>query len=349
MKNKYILSVHPKKYNENHAGSKAVLDVELYTNEIGFKIVDICSKLDNKYIKLKDILINQFKVKEDSIILFQYPSLSMRMNNLMSKLYIENKKSCTTIAIIHDLECLRFYKSNTAQEDIKMEINILNRFDYVISHNAIMSKWLQKNGLKSKIVDLELFDYKSDLNVKQFDESKFKDIAFAGNLNKDKSGFIYKLDKLKNENLNINLYGPNYDNEKIISKNIIYKGTYAPEELNKVLEEGFGLIWDGEDLDTCSGNIGEYTKYNNPHKLSLYISSGLPVIVWKHAAISKFVEKYNIGISIESIYEIQEKLDSIEKKDYIKMLDNVGELQKKVIDGYFTKSAINKIIKEIKK
>lgn len=349
MKNKYILSVHPKNYNQNHAGSKAVLDVESYANEIGFETVDICNKLDNKYIRLKDILMNQFKIKDDSIILFQYPSIYGKMDNLMSKLYIQNKKDCTTIAIIHDLECLRLFKSNSLQENIKKEFAILNRFDYLISHNPIMTKWLKENGLKSKIVNLELFDYKSDLNIKEFSESKFKYIAFAGNLNKDKSGFIYKLDKLKCKNLNINLYGPNYDNQEQNNKNIKYKGTYAPEELNKVFEEGFGLIWDGQDLDTCSGDIGEYTKYNNPHKLSLYISSGLPVIVWKHAAISNFVEKYNIGIIIESIYDIQEKLDSIEEKDYINMLENVRKLQKKVIDGYFIKSAINKIIKDAKK
>ena len=348
MQNKYILSVHPKEYNQNHAASKAVLDVELYTNEMGFEEIDICNKLDNKYIRLKDILMNQFKVKNDnSIILFQYPSVPVKMDNIITKLYIQNKKSCITVALVHDLESLRFFKNDNSF--IKKEIDILNRFDYVVSHNSIMSKWLKTNGLNSKVIDLELFDYKSDLEFKKFNESKFRTIAFAGNLDKEKSGFIYKLDKLEFENLNINLYGPNYNSQKQHNTNIKYKGKYAPEELHKVFEEGFGLIWDGQDLDTCSGDMGEYTKYNNPHKLSLYISEGLPVIVWKESAISNFVEKHNIGITIESIYDIKEKLESMEANDYIKMLENIRELQTKVIDGYFIKNAIHKIIEDTKK
>ena len=342
MQNKYILSVHPKEYNENHAGSKAVLDVELYTDEMGFEKIDICNKLDNKYIRLKDILMNKFKVKNDnSIILFQYPYFSVKMD------YIQNKKSCITVALVHDLECLRFFRNDNNLT--KKEINILNRFDYIISHNSKMSKWLKLNGLNSKIVELELFDYKSNLKVKKFNKEKFRTIAFAGNLDKNKSAFIYELDKLEWKNLNINLYGPNYNSQKQHNTNIKYKGKYAPEELHKVFEEGFGLIWDGQDLDTCSGDMGEYTKYNNPHKLSLYISAGLPVIVWKEAAISNFVEKHNIGITIESIYDIKEKLESMEANDYIKMLENIRELQTKVIDGYFIKNAIHKIIEDTKK
>lgn len=350
MKNKYILSVHPKSHNQNHAGSKAVLDIELYANEIGFKKVDICNKLNNKYISLKDILINQINVKNNSIILFQYPSIHGKMDNIISKIYIQNKKNSTTIAIIHDLECLRFLKSNGSRENINKELKILNRFDYVISHNSIMSNWLIENGLKSKIIDLELFDYKTELKIKKFNRSKFKEIAFAGNLDKDKSGFIYKLDKLKSKNLNINLYGPNYENQENSYKNlnIKYKGTYSPEKLPEVLEEGFGLIWDGRDLDTCSGQTGDYTKYNNPHKLSLYLSAGLPVIVWREAAISKIVEEYNLGIVIDSIYDIEQKLNLIEEYDYLCMLSNVREIQPKVINGFFIKNAISKIEKDIK-
>ena len=176
MKNKYILSVHPKTHNQNHAGSKAVLDIELYANEIGFEEIDICNKLSNKYVSLKDILINQFKVKNNSIILFQYPSIHGKIDDIISRIYIKNKKNSTTIAIIHDLECLRFLKSNNSKKTMEKELEILGRFDYLISHNSIMTKWLKENGINSKIVDLELFDYKTDLNIIEFNNKKFKHI-----------------------------------------------------------------------------------------------------------------------------------------------------------------------------
>ena len=50
------------------------------------------------------------------------------------------------------------------------------------------------------------------------------------------------------------------------------------------MEGSFGLVWDGISVETCAGVYGEYLKVNNPHKTSLYLASGIPVIIWKEAA-----------------------------------------------------------------
>ena len=78
---------------------------------------------------------------------------------------------------------------------------------------------------------------------------------------------------------------------KLRGKNVKYCGQYKPEELPEKLEGGFGLVWDGDDLGACTGVFGEYMKYNNPHKTSLYLASGLPVIIWEKAAMAKYIEK----------------------------------------------------------
>ena len=60
--------------------------------------------------------------------------------------------------------------------------------------------------------------------------------------------------------------------------------------LEDIVQEGnLGLIWDGAS-DSSDEDIGmkNYTRYNNPHKLSCYMAAGLPVIVWEKSAISKF-------------------------------------------------------------
>ena len=354
MKKNIIFSVNPKDYNENHAGTKAVSDIEIYLKEVGFRTINLCNRLDNKLNKVKDIIFNYKKIisniEEKTLVVYQYPMLGGKLDILITNLYAKaiRSKGGKNIVVIHDLDSLRYYISSKEDNYIKKEINTLNKYDYIISHNSEMSKWLRENGLISKIVDLELFDYKSEnkYGIDYKDKEK-NSIAFAGNLNKIKSGFIYKLNDVLLDNISISLYGPNYSDENA-NKRITYKGVFKPEELGSVINETFGLIWDGDSIETCSGEIGEYTKYNNPHKLSLYISCGLPVIVWNKSAISKFVNKNNIGIVINSISEIHDKISNLDKSNYIQMLKNCEKIRNKVTDGYFIKRAISKIEKDIR-
>lgn len=69
-----------------------------------------------------------------------------------------------------------------------------------------------------------------------------------------------------------------------------YKGAYPPSELGKQLTQN--LAWYGmEIVEECNGIYGEYMQYNNPHKFSLYLSLGIPVIIWKSSVNSKFVKE----------------------------------------------------------
>ena len=123
--------------------------------------------------------------------------------------------------------------------------------------------------------------------------------------------------------------------------NVEYKGSFKPNEIPYKLDGSFGLIWDGNSIDTCAGSVGEYMKYNNPHKLSLYIASGLPVIVWKQAAVAKFVEDNNIGFTVNSLKEIADQIDKLTEEDYKNYLVNIKKLQEKVCNGYFTNRALD--------
>lgn len=68
--------------------------------------------------------------------------------------------------------------------------------------------------------------------------------------------------------------------------------------------------------ETCSGGKGEYLRINNPHKLSLYLAVGLPVIIWDEAAEAEFVLRENVGFTIKSLYELSEKMALISDDDY---------------------------------
>lgn len=352
MYNKYIFSFYPNLQNKNSAASKAVLDIEEFVKRIGYKKIDICNNEENKYFRAIKLIYNRIKFRQkinnNSIILIQYPSSSPITDKIIINVYIkllQKKRNITYIALIHDLPCIRNgYQDIEVDKKVKNEINNLNSFDYIISHNKHMSNWLQNNGIIRPIVNLELFDYKCEVNESKNIIFK-KNIIFAGNLDISKSKFIYELNSLKFENLKFELYGPNFDRNKVMGKynNIEYKGVVQPEELVNKISYGFGLVWDGHDIKTCTGNMGEYMKYNNPHKLSLYIASGIPVIVWNKAAAADFVNKYNIGITIESIKELDEIISSIDETKYFEMKNNVDCLKSKIINGHFIQNSIEKI------
>ena len=140
-----------------------------------------------------------------------------------------------------------------------------------------------------------------------------------------------------------NLYGNGIPISLKNKKNIIWKGGYGPNEIPFKLEGSFGLVWDGNSLDECKGFMGNYLKYNNPHKLSLYIASGMPVITWRQAAIAEFVEKNDIGFVVDSILQIPGIIDTIDEKTYLTYRNNIQKLQEKVIDGEFTKSVLHQL------
>ena len=106
---------------------------------------------------------------------------------------------------------------------------------------------------------------------------------------------------------------------------------------------GFGLVWDGSSIEKCDGNTGEYLKYNNPHKLSLYLVSGIPVVIWKEAAEAKFVEEYGLGITVNSLAELGEKFASLSEEEYFEMVKRVAVVSKHLKSGYYLTQAIKEI------
>lgn len=288
-------------------------------------------KTQLKKLNRKDRLFIQFPVIEHSIF------LAFLLNKI-------EKKGIQVILLIHDLELLRVAKRKDISLTKKIRLtleekSILFNSTYVIVHNEYMKKYICELGVKEdKVITLEIFDYL----INGFDLKRLKGkrrtnpVIIAGNLRRHKAQYVYQLP----ETYNYNLYGVDYDGK--INNRIVYHGSYAPEELPYVLEGGFGLVWDGESVDTCSGVYGEYLKINNPHKTSLYLASGIPVMIWSKAALANFVKKYNVGITIESLNDLNKVVGKITEQEYETMLNNVNEISKKLRSGFFTKKAIEK-------
>lgn len=330
----YIISaVEERQYT---ASSKAREDIISFLKEE--KFVDL--KVIIPKSKIKRVLGQSSiwkdtvkKLKQDDVVALQYPIYSHLIeDNIVKKL--KKITQIKKILIIHDVESLRFYRDNK-KEQIR-EIALFNSFDTLIVHNAEMLTWLQENGVTAHLVNLELFDYGSTIATKE--PSQNEPVVFAGNLSKSK--FLGKLAIKKA----VTLFG--IQPLETYPQNIDYQGAFSPEDLETHLQGSFGLIWDGESVETCTGLTGEYMKYNNPHKASLYLSTGLPVIIWQESALSTFVEKHHLGLSIENLATLDETLAQLSAKEYQAMKENVQQLSPKIKSGYFIKKAIEETINQ---
>lgn len=321
---------------DRNAGPKAQEDIVKFLSKRDFKKVTL--NVNNEKL-LSKLFVSLFifpkiakKLSRMNEIVIQYPMSKILMSRLIRVL--RSQTNAKIYCVIHDIESLRLKKDNDKFKN--KEIALLNSVDGLVVHNENMLNWLKNNGLNVEEVPLNLFDYDNPqpLNKKNAYE---KSICFAGNL--AKSTFLKKIHLQSAE---LYLYGVGYSDE-INDSNIHYQGSFSPNELPKYLTQSFGLVWDGDDIDSCSGIYGQYLKYNAPHKTSLYLSCGIPVIVWKKAGIAKYIVKHNLGIAIESLTQLDNILDSISMRDYKNMKENCFNEAQKMRNGDFITCAINKL------
>lgn len=344
--NKKIFFIGEKLEVDNHAGSKARTDINNILNKLKYNLIE---NIENKRfnLKIKKIffllkLSNLNKLYKiitlrKKFLIIQYPFYFNFIINWV--LYFILKRNFNKyILFIHDIDTIR----DVSNKNIKKEINIFNNMYAIIVHNEKMKDFLIDNGVKTKIIVLELFDYLLNKEYPNRDYELDKSVAFAGNL--AKSEFLQK-EEIKDLNIKFNLYGPNFNSKNIKGKNIKYNGSYGPEVIPYEIKGSFGLIWDGISLNECAGSFGNYLKVNNPHKLSLYIAAGVPVITWKKAAIADFIKKYDIGFTVDSLYDIEKIISDMDNKQYETYVQNVKKLQEKVCTGYFTRRALDEVEK----
>jgi len=337
----------------DHAGSKAVNDIKDIAEKMEFKNLCIKNRSFGKQSFLTRSL-NQIscffywlcvylKIKKTSIVFVQWPFRRRQLGYSFVLKNLARIKKCKLIGMVHDVEELRtIYFNKHAKKDFELMCSIS---DILIVHNEKMKDFFISKGItEDKLITLKLFDYLTDIK-KDFISTFSKKVIIAGNLAYSKSPYLSKLPMVKN--VSFQLYGPNIEQELLNSKNIEYMGSVDPNVLPQHLNSGFGLVWDGESVDTCSGYTGKYLRYNNPHKLSLYIASGLPVVIWSEAAEASFVIKYDIGITINSFNDLSNKLQKMSKCEYEKYAINVSLLAPKVKCGEFTIMAISDAIDNI--
>jgi hypothetical protein len=342
--------------NANTAASKAPGDIEYILDSLGYTSVLLRKLYPNQRLEKVHLdILRKYRIadsdwkravrtiQDKSKVVLQYPCQTPQIAARYIDV-LQEKKECEVIAIIHDLETLRMgvYKDSYKESRSTFGDNVLlKKCKYVICHNDRMRNHLLKQGFSEKqLISLEIFDYiiqdKNKLPPRVFDRS----VVIAGNMSPDKSKYIYKLYEAC-PNLKLRLFGPNFDSDKISNKEI-YMGQTTPEELPYKLCGTFGIVWDGDSLEACVGNTGNYLRYNNPHKASLYLASGVPIIVWNQSALASFVKKHGVGVTVEHLTDIENILTCMTEEEYKQICNNLTVISEKIRTGQYFKEALEK-------
>ena len=267
----------------------------------------------------------------DSDIFVQYGFTTEAMFDVVKML---KKQGNRIILLIHDLETFRFEGCNQA------ELELLQNVDTLIVHSLPMRNRVLELGFKGKVAILQFFDYLIDDNVNVNDnvvDGEEINIVFAGNLSK--SEFVKKLPTLPTfPNLHFHLYGL-HDGTLTTNDHILYKGVFENNNISGI-EGNWGLVWDGDSVDTCAGVTGEYLRINAPFKFSLYLAKGLPVIVWEESAMAHYVEDYGVGIKVKSLNEIHDAIASLSEDELRKIRSNVATWSVCVRKGEMLENAL---------
>lgn len=330
--------------NVDTSGNKAKTDNEdtlelMGAVNLGLKRTYYTSKVLTFFLDLSGVIKYLFSIRKGDVVLLQYP-VKKYFSFLCNYAHLRKAK---TVALIHDLGSFRRKKLT-----VEKEISRLMHADYVIASNSIMRDWLVSNGYSNPTGQLGLFDYRSKSAAQLHNKTNDKHrLVYAGALAMRKNSFLLQMAECK-LSYELHIYGNRSGLSSMKDNdNIIFHSFTPADEFIENVEGDFGLVWDGDSLDNCTGNFGEYLRFNSPHKVSFYIRAGLPIIIWKHAAVASIIEKEDIGICIESLEELDEKLSSITPTRMAELRNNVMRVSDRLRNGDFLRTAVTKAIEAL--
>lgn len=288
-------------------------------------------------------ILGLVKFEPGSIMFIQYPQDAFAIGRWepdFSRMLVRkaiHRRGGKIAFLVHDVNELRPLANSNVAAEIKHRKAMIRDADCLIVHNWRMLDWFVGEGVsRTKIVNLDIFDYLSSF-VPPVQIPFKRAVTIAGALVPSKAKYLQELRNIRD--VEWHLYGNGFDNATYGGENIHYHGGSPADEVPSKLNCGFGLVWDGDSIDTCSGSTGQYLRYNNPHKLSLYLAAGLPVMIWREAAEADFVTRNGVGVVVDSLREINEVMSGISDMDYSAMRERVLALSSKLRSGYFTRSA----------
>ena len=337
MSKNYFISEHIHR-NPTHGGITNK-DIEITLTENGFIPIEFPHRTSysfySKCIRLLFLFRTFFTIPKNSNVFFQFPVYA-RLAIILVRL-LRLRRNIRMICFVMDIDGLR----DNDPKLLNKEIQFFKSFNLFIVHNESMKDWFLNQSVKGEYSILHIIGFLA--KEKNILPELSYDIAYAGNLNK--APFLHNLSNQNSTigNIHFHIYGAKPTFEIPTSKQITYHGVIEPAILPAIIKGAFGLIWEGYSTEMLEGSYATYTMINTPHKISLYIISGLPIICHEEMAIAKYIKQWRIGFTVKSISEISERIDKISEIEYKEMQKQCVLLTPKVKSGHFTMAAIHNL------
>jgi hypothetical protein len=239
-----------------------------------------------------------------------------------------------TVCLLHDLELLR------RPALARREADTLSRFDVIVVHSQAMARRLKAEQMGVPTVVLGAFDFLMQSPPAIPAGERPRALYIFGNLSPEKASYVYAVDPSHTQ-VSVEAYGPNCDVTRLHPR-VSWKGVLDPERPALSCVDGFGLVWDGDSSAGLAGPCGEYLRFNAPHKFSLYLALGLPVVVPAASAIAAFVAEHGLGLCVDSIDRALREIQDCGDADWQRMVAAVQKVQEHVVRGAFATEALEK-------
>lgn len=224
---------------------------------------------------------------------------------------------------------------------VTYEAGYLARADGLILHSPAMAKRLASqmaignHKMPKAIAYLGMSGHRINYHGARRQYSNVVD--YAGSLSK--AQFLLQLP----HTVNLQVYGVGPKDTKfdpLLHTNLTLHARVDPEAAPHLLAGSFGLVWDSETYPEVTGRFGDYERYNTPAKFVMYLAVDEPVIVWRHAAVAEYVEKYGLGLVIDTLDQLPQAIAQVTPAQYDEMVDHVQAISPKIRSGFFTKKAM---------
>ena len=315
--------------NPYRHGGVGYTDIEAILGKMGYFPVSLPSGsgLFNKWRRWKEMnrLVDLIPPDATVASLFPvYPRMSVAM---LQKL---KRKGVRILFIIGDIDGLK----DNDPALLEKELGVMKLADAVVVHTEEMKTWLQRRLPAVPAQVLGPFDFLAPVAERKREKSH--QVCFAGNLGK--SGFLNELPAIPA--IHFHIYGEDLVPGLSNAPNCSVYPAFEPKEGPAVIEGSFGLVWDGDSIETLSGPLGEYAQYIFHHKLSLYILAGMPVIVPASAGSAGFVREKGIGWTIDSLHQLPALIQQVSADEYREAMERMKPIAEAISEGAHLRAAV---------
>lgn len=330
--------------NLTSAGNKAKSDVEDILQSEGFSNIGLRrsyhnGKVANYFLNFAGILKAATKLRRGDVLFLQYP-LKKYFSFIAKVAHIRGAK---VVALVHDLGSER-RKALT----VKQELKRLGNADHVIATNDVMADRLRRLNLDASVSGMGLWDYLTPTDpipVKISDP--LPRVAYAGSLNRRKNAFLWDWGRVVDQYV-VDIYGHGFRMDEVARPEVFTDhGFVSPEDLIAGMTSDYGLVWDGDSIDSCVGPFGGYLALNTPHKVSLYLRARLPLIIWSGAALAPLVSDLGIGIAVDTLADIPAAIQRVSDQEYARLKANVDRQAELIASGHYLRNALRNALKTL--